>query len=560
MDAVKLAERLVAYLEKKGGNITESYHDWLIACFSCCSLDAYGGKQLFHRISKLSSKYKASECDKQYEACLRTTHESTPNIAPLLALSAQHGYFIKDDFTPRSTPQITRPLYYSQLPQQQPSFNLGDNCKHSFILKTVLSLVSDPNIKAPALLSYISGCATLLEKVTIYYQGQQQHLHLYYCLVAPPASGKSELGKVAKIFGAVQEDLMTHTNALREQYLQDRKNAKAADREEIAKPPLHTLFLPADTSTAALMKTLQDNNGNGLIWETELDTLTRNMKSEYGNYSDLLRNNWQSETIKSNRKKDREFITLDDPHFSLICSGTPQQIPRFFGSAENGLFSRFLFGSLPPSLEWRDQFSVSSSGRDIHDLALMMRDFKAFYTNGANITFTDKQKKEHFSVWSEATRDYYNIGGDELVGCVRRHGLAQLRIASILTCIEAWEKRRVGSLAEAQFNCTAKAWELSILLARLSLSSTMSAYTLLSDAPKDTATKKSRERDELFLSLPPLFTLDTLPSQLSKSTKYRLVELWRQQGLVEKTKDGYTKIAVGAPSVPIGEPSSIPTA
>lgn len=542
MEVNKLAERLVAYLEKRGGNITESYNDWLIACFSCVTLDTLGGRELFHRLSRLSGKYNEKECNKQYNACLKASHDCAPNIAPLLALSAQHGYYLKDDFAPRQYRQSTPPITYQVPPQPtaQPPV-LRKEPSFSRTLMAVTQLVSDPNLKAIALTAFLTGLATLAPTAQVIYQGGPQHLHLYYCLVAPPASGKSELGKIAKLFDMVQTDLTEETLRLWDSYRSERKQAKPADREEIQKPPLKTLFLPADTSTAALMKTLKDNDENGLMWESELDTLTRNMKSEYGNFNDLLRNNWQSESIKSNRKKDRELITLNDPHFSLVCSGTPQQVPRFFGSAENGLFSRFLFGTLPPSLEWRDQFKTPKQNGDIAEIGRWLREFKTWASDVGRITFTEKQQKMHYEFWSQTNADYYALGGDELVGCVRRHGLAQLRLASLITLLQNWEQRDVNYRSEYSLECTSEAWKHSKELIEISLSATLTSYSLLSAPPKDTGSKKAQEREQILATLSGVFTLNDLPTGMSQSSKYRLLELWRNQGVITKTENGWIK-------------------
>lgn len=55
-------------------DITESYHDWF--SIGCVIANTYGekGRKLYHDISKLSRKYKAADCDRQYSACLKTKY------------------------------------------------------------------------------------------------------------------------------------------------------------------------------------------------------------------------------------------------------------------------------------------------------------------------------------------------------------------------------------------------------------------------------------------------------------------------------------------------------
>lgn len=416
------------------------------------------------------------------------------------------------------------------------------------MLQQVEGLIGDPRIRGAALISFCVGLSSITPNLKIAYQGDLQFCPLYFCLVAPPASGKSEIGKVGHLFDEVQQEKMDRTQCEWREYKEKRKELKPQDRDELPQPPLHTLFLPADTSTAALMKTLADNEGNGLMWESELDTLTRNMKSEYGNFNDILRNNWQGETITSNRKKDREYIRITNPHMSLLCCGTPQQVPHFFGSAENGLFSRFLFGSLPLCIEWRDQFDIEPSKGRVQELARQLLDYHRYRRDGNGssvVTFTTSQKRQHRKVWEQTNLEVYELGGDELIASVRRHALAQLRIAALLTSLEQWEKREFISGAYAPqpptVECSPTAWRLAEQLAQASISATTQAYSLLLTPRKSNGTRKEEERQQLFLSLPSPFSIGALPTTMSQSTKYRLLDLWTQEGMIEKREGAYYK-------------------
>lgn len=544
LNDAQLLDRLVKQLETGAGNIAESYHDWLICAFVCASYDSVGGREYFHRISRLSAKYKSSDCDKQYDACLKSGAKNAPTLAPLLALSAQNGFLLKDTFPARGVPSgvatYVRPSTPPPPPPPAPKFNV----KGFPILQEIEKLIGNADVLPSAYLSWLVGLSSIAPKLFINYQGQTQHCTLYFCCVAPPASGKSELGKIGHMFDSVQEKLMQQSSDLWQEYKEQRKQAKASDRDEIPVPPLYTLFLPADTSTAALMKTLKDNDGNGLMWESELDTLTRNMKSEFGNFNDILRNNWGGETIKSNRKKDREFITITSPHFSLFCSGTPQQVPNFFGSAENGLFSRFLFSVLPLSLQWHSQFDVIPSTSQVNDIALRLRDFNS-WANSCLVTFSDKQKREHEKVWDTLSRETYEISGDEIIPCVRRHALSQLRMAALLTLYQTWENRwKTGEnkmCPPSSLVCSSDAWGLALELAKYSLSATLNTHSLLLSPKHTNATKKEEERERIFSALPPVFALADLPASLSQSTKYRFLDMWRTAGRIEKDGDKWKK-------------------
>ena len=65
------------------------------------------------------------------------------------------------------------------------------------------------------------------------------------------------------------------------------KNKKSLQKPE--EPPLRMLLIPANSSATAVYQTLNENNGIGLIFETEGDTLANTFNSDYGNYSDGFR-------------------------------------------------------------------------------------------------------------------------------------------------------------------------------------------------------------------------------------------------------------------------------
>lgn len=140
------------------------------------------------------------------------------------------------------------------------------------------------------------------------------------------------------------------------------------------------LFIPANSSATALFQTLNDNEGQALMFETEGDTLTTTFRSEHGNYSDGLRKAFHHEPITYNRRKDREYVEITMPRLSVLLSGTPRQVGALIPDPENGLFSRFLFYNLPLRPVWNDVFAGNDDDTlDSRFLRLGGRFFQ-FYT------------------------------------------------------------------------------------------------------------------------------------------------------------------------------------
>lgn len=76
-------------------------------------------------------------------------------------------------------------------------------------------------------------------------------------------------------------------------------------------PTLKMLVIPANNSATGLFQILNDNDGKGLIFETEGDTLAQTFKSEHGNYSDGFRKAFHHETITYNRRRTVNSLKLN---------------------------------------------------------------------------------------------------------------------------------------------------------------------------------------------------------------------------------------------------------
>lgn len=83
------------------------------------------------------------------------------------------------------------------------------------------------------------------------------------------------------------------------------------------------LFIPANSSAKGTFELLFQNEGSGLIFETEGDTLAQTFKSEHGNYSDGFRNAFHHETISYYRRTDSEYVEIPSPRISTVLTGTP---------------------------------------------------------------------------------------------------------------------------------------------------------------------------------------------------------------------------------------------
>lgn len=227
---------------------------------------------------------------------------------------------------------------------------------------------------------------------------------------------------------------MEEYKRLLNEYALDKKNNQPPQE-----PPIKTLLIPANSSATSVYQVLNDNNGVGLVFETEGDTLANTFKSDYGNFSDGFRKAFHHEMISYTRRKDREFVELAKPRLSALLSGTPCQILSLIPNSENGLFSRFIFYYMNVRLEWIDVFAGGDQTLD-RRFEQLGKQFYELYkillpTQPIRFALATQQQTLFNSFFAQVQIEYANLFGLDIVPSVRRLGLITFRIAMILTSL-----------------------------------------------------------------------------------------------------------------------------
>src|SRR5690606_31816294 len=186
--------------------------------------------------------------------------------------------------------------------------------------------------------------------------------HLFSFIIAPAASGKGVLKNAKRLGDKIHERFVNKSNEAKKAFeienaeyktmLAKRKKDDAIPEKPV-EPKFNLLFLPADTSQAMMMKMLQDNDGKGIICETEADAMSGANKQDWGNYSHIMRAAFHHEKISAARKTNNELLEIPNPQLAVSLSGTPAQVPKLIQSAEDGLFSRFIFYAFKNEIVWQ---------------------------------------------------------------------------------------------------------------------------------------------------------------------------------------------------------------
>lgn len=298
-------------------------------------------------------------------------------------------------------------------------------------------------------LAILSGCMPNVRGV---YAQEYVYPNLFAFIIAPAASGKGVL-KFAKSLGdKYHTNLLTKSREDQQQYeiemnqFKSQKRSKKSDDpcdEQPVPPVFRVLFIPANTSYAKILWHIEQNQGQGIICETEADTMSNVMDKEWGGYSDLMRKAFHHERISSSKKTNNEYIEVDMPRLSVVLSGTPSQVTGLISSAEDGLFSRFLFYAYKVNQEWKD-VSPSANEMNLTDhfssLSVQVNDLIEFLEKWpTEVTLSTDQWQilnNTFTMWlNEAT----SFDSEESGGIVKRLGLILYRITMIFTAIRKYE-------------------------------------------------------------------------------------------------------------------------
>ena len=180
-------------------------------------------------------------------------------------------------------------------------------------VEQAISIAPEGEMRDMLLLSVLTNLAYALPAMRMYH-GFPHHIYgpeLMTMVLAPAASGKGIMNYGKRLLQSIEDE---HGEFI---------------------------YLPANTSSAALMSYLKMLKGRGIMMATEIDTLSKALGSATGGFSDTLRCMFEHETISKLRKGQEELIEIPDPHFSVLISGTFNQLKPLIKSRENGLMSRF---------------------------------------------------------------------------------------------------------------------------------------------------------------------------------------------------------------------------
>jgi hypothetical protein len=542
IDTSNEIETITQRIEAFSVDIAPNYADWRDLGFALADALGESGRNYYHRLSRFYPSYSQSETDKQYSACL-ASHGHGVTIKTLYHLTKSAGVSVSITQPVKQTPLETKQVHTptkeetGDLEELQeinlPTFPDDVYSDLPKLLQKVVAKSNSPEDRDLLLLGSLVVISACLPKVYGIYAEREVYPNLFLFVTAQASAGKGRLTLCRKLVDPIHKALREVSKLEFEEYQRNLTEYAAtknkAETERPKEPPVKMLVIPANNSATGLFQILNDNNGSGLMFETEGDTLALTFKSEHGNYSDGFRKAFHHETISYNRRKDREFVEIQNPRLSALLSGTPKQVSTLIPSAENGLFSRFIFYFMNVRPVWNDVFANSSDQTlDSYFNHLGMQFFDLYkhleyQSEPIRFCLTSGQQQAFNAYFAQTQNQYLCLYGADYLATVRRLGLITFRMAMILTALRIMDDGDIHSPLVCRDNDFNTALSMVKILV-------LHAAQVFQQLPSEAVTTTPKNQKQQFL--------DELPKEFCRKDYLAVAQ---KLGIPDKTAEKHIK-------------------
>lgn len=423
-DPIKSLEQLVDAIESAGANIAPSYLEYMPLAFAIANDCGEAGRPLFHRICRLSEKYQQNDAEKMYTNAIRKSNGKN-TLGTVWHLAEMAGVDVKKlSFTP-SPPSHVRDTYNAPqnagsgkrapgntgsgtrttgsprngIPttgntgngtagfppneadeaEQANTNKQADEANETTLpppfpeyrwphfLQQAIDCGESKAQRDVLLLGAITVLGATLNRLVCFNYGHKDH---YPCLqtfvLALPVSGKGALTWTRQLAEPIHDEMLSSylqkMKAYRvEKTKWDYMGKERVNHPEPEQPSMKLFYIAGDNSSTGIQENLMDNDGVGMICESEADTVSTAIGADYGHWSHTLRQAFDHDRLAYNRRTNHEYRECARLRLSVLLSGTPAQLCPLIPTPENGLFSRQLFYYMPPIREWVNQFDQAGA-------------------------------------------------------------------------------------------------------------------------------------------------------------------------------------------------------
>ena len=384
--------------------------------------------------------------------------------------------------------QITSHLNIEALPQ---------------LLQDLLAVAHTTEQKDMLLMSSLTTLSTVMNSVYFRYgtTGKRYYPELMTFIMAGAASGKG----IAELSKRLVEKVHEHT----------------------------PLIIAGDSTYPAFYQQLLDQDGCGLLFETEGSVITDIWKGGAMSYNTALRKAAEHETLSKNRLNSGQ-TEIACPKVGMMLTGTFSQFKALVPSVENGFFSRLMTVVVREHQDFDGSvFQPTNEGAEVEALiGRLAQQVKRLYErlNGAGCTMHDARLGEGIEfrltaeqasllgqVMEKEYKEYVRVLGDGFHASVVRNGINVMRIASVLSAL-----RKGSDIAEnpespdryaipekaGEIVCTEEDFQTAMVIGTKMLLHAADAYNQITEENKEAvpSIKGSYQKETFFVSLPESFS------------------------------------------------------
>lgn len=480
MESLSSLHLLTEAVRDAGADIAPTYQEYIQLAFAIATDCGEVGRQDFLTLCSLSPKYDRRAADKLFSNALRNgrnnVHLGTAfHLAELCGVklrsdvpsdtyttfaqkdtASQKGAGAKVQPSPHTHTCTCKEEENSEMPGSDPRVSLPTFDGHSgwpYPLEEILKAGTSPAQRDVLLLGALTVLgAGMGRNVRSSYGGKMVSPSLQTFVVALPAAGKGILSLVRLLAEPIHDEIRQAVTESMKSYRREKAAYDAMGKErgkaEIPEMPLNKMFLISGNNTGTgILQNIIDSDGTGLICESEADTISAAIGSEYGHWSDTMRKAFDHDRLSYNRRTDHEYREVKKTYLSVLLSGTPSQVKPLIPTAENGLFSRQVFYYMPAIHHWQNQFDRNDS--DLEDtfkaLGMEWKDkLKNIVMNGIfTLHLTDGQKDEFNRLFSRLFVRSGLTNGNEMSSSVARLAINICRIMEVVAMLRAMEQGEI---------------------------------------------------------------------------------------------------------------------
>jgi hypothetical protein len=565
-------DRVISRIEAAFEDITTTYADWRDLGFAFVNEFGETGRKFYHRVSRFYPGYTKAETDRQYDNCLKS-HGHGITIKTFFYLAQQAGIKVgnvqcsegsevenRENEEERGmdtiyrvrtgTPSSSCPLA-SSVPPDLPTLPDALFERLPEFFKQVVVMADSKEERDMLFLGSLVTISSCLGKFSGYYGRRKVYPNLYLYVTAPASAGKGNLVMCRHLVDLIDEERSNQCymeGLLYDQQMREYNAMKNKDMDidKPVPPPVRMLFIPANNSTTGFYQLLADNDGSGLLFETEGDTLTQAFKTDYGNFSDGVRKAFHHEPISYFRRTGRENVRIRFPRLSVVISSTIGQLPGLVPNVENGLASRFMFYHMNLKPVWHDVLARDSEHSWDDHFNRLGHEFYSMYTSlkavdDIDFQLSPEQSAQFNAFFTQLQERYLTLKGMEILAIVRRLGLITFRIMMILTAMRIPETGDFSTHQECLEEDFKSALSIISVLVR-------HASYVMSQLPAEVKTVRGQSSKERFFeSLAERFNRQDYIAlgksmQVSERTAQNYISAFCDKGLIlREQRDTYVK-------------------